>query len=89
MGVYRETGYIVHLIYNFTPLPEAFLNDIHKTLRQLMQDNEEYLDSLLPEDLIEVLEGDSQGNDFKEGVKNAIATSTVGLAASSMIIQGK
>jgi hypothetical protein len=54
-----------------------------------MQDNEEYLDSLLPEDLIEVLEGDSQGNDFKEGVKNAIATSTVGLAASSMIIQGK
>jgi len=54
-----------------------------------MQGNEEYLDSLLPEDLIEVLEGDSQGNEFKEGILNAVTTSTFGLAAASMIDQGK
>jgi len=80
----------VHLIYNFTPLPEAFLDDIHKTLRQLMQSNEEFLDSLLPEDLKEVLEADNtDGFEFKEGVKNAIATSTMGLAAANLINQSK
>lgn len=53
-----------------------------------MQGNEEFLDSLLPEDLIEVLEGDSEGNEFKEGILNAVATSTFGIAAASMIGQG-
>jgi hypothetical protein len=54
-----------------------------------MQGNEEFLDSLLPEDLIEVLEGDEQGMEFKEGVINAVAKSSLGIAAATMMSQGK
>ena len=91
MGVYREAGYIVHLIYNFTPLPEAFLNDIHKTLKQLMQTDDEYLDSLLPEDLAEVMSDSAEEftGKMSDTISNIAASTGFGLAAASFINQGK
>lgn len=77
MGVYREYGYIIHLTYDFEPLPTAAYDDMNGYANTFLTDNAPYLDQMQTSAIVTGLEYLSDiilehANDFVHSVRDLL-----------------